>query len=375
MMELGMINPKFTMAALSAMMLMGGPSVYAADLGGNCCADLEERVAELEATTARKGNRKQTLTVYGQVHAGMFFHNIEGADRAKMSVIDGAQSQSRIGFKGSAKINEDVSAGFVLEIGVGGFEEGTGASTNTLAKRLAYVHITSKKLGSVSLGTQSTATDGLAEIDLSQSALASLPLSLAPADSALIGISVSPFDGSRANAIKYTSPLVGGFSLQAAWVSEDAFDVALRYAGEFGGIRVAAGAGYREDGGPLGFFPDTKTILGSASVMHVKTGVFLSGSYAKQDLNGIGDLQAYAVRGGIEYKASSLGKTTIFAEWGSLDLPTGIDGTPTVMGAGIVQGIDAAAMDIYGSWKQYDDKDIVGLGTQNVFMVGARIKF
>ena len=30
---------------------------YAADLGGDCCADLEERVAELEATTVRKGNR------------------------------------------------------------------------------------------------------------------------------------------------------------------------------------------------------------------------------------------------------------------------------------------------------------------------------
>lgn len=29
-------------------------SAKAADLGGNCCADLEDRVAELEATTARK---------------------------------------------------------------------------------------------------------------------------------------------------------------------------------------------------------------------------------------------------------------------------------------------------------------------------------
>jgi hypothetical protein len=34
----------------------------AADLGGNCCADLEERIAELESTTARKGNRKVSLT-------------------------------------------------------------------------------------------------------------------------------------------------------------------------------------------------------------------------------------------------------------------------------------------------------------------------
>ncbi len=35
----------------------------AADLGGDCCADLEERIAELEATTARKGNRKVSLTI------------------------------------------------------------------------------------------------------------------------------------------------------------------------------------------------------------------------------------------------------------------------------------------------------------------------
>ena len=47
---------------------MAVPSAKAADLGGDCCADLEERVAELEATTARKGNRKMSLTVYGQVN-------------------------------------------------------------------------------------------------------------------------------------------------------------------------------------------------------------------------------------------------------------------------------------------------------------------
>ena len=30
----------------------------ATDLGGDCCADLEERVADLDATTVRKGTRK-----------------------------------------------------------------------------------------------------------------------------------------------------------------------------------------------------------------------------------------------------------------------------------------------------------------------------
>ena len=55
-------------ALVAAGLLMGGlsaGSASAADLGGNCCADLEERIAELEATTARKGNRKVSLTVSG----------------------------------------------------------------------------------------------------------------------------------------------------------------------------------------------------------------------------------------------------------------------------------------------------------------------
>lgn len=379
-----MINPKFTVASVASIaaagLFMGGVAAHAADLGGNCCADLEERVAELEATTARKGNRKMSLTVYGQVHAAMFFHNIDEADRPKKSVIDGAQSQTRFGFRGEARINSDVAAGFVLEIGVGGFEsilesKTPGASTSDLSRRLAYVHITSKSLGSLSLGTQSLATDGVAEMDLGETGVASVPLSLAPADSALIGVSLSPFDGGRADSIKYTTPTVGGFQLSAAWASDDAYDVALRYAGEFGSIRIAAGAGYREDNGPLGLVADTKTMTGSASIMHTTSGIFISGSYGKQDLAALGNLEAYAVRGGISKKINALGRTAIYVEYGQIRDIISLPNTPTVIGAGLIQSIDPAAMDLYVSWKQYDDDDLIGLGTQNVFLAGARIKF
>ena len=62
-------------ALVAAGLLAGGlaTSANAADLGGNCCADLEERIAELEATTARKGNRKVSLTVSGWVGQQMTF--------------------------------------------------------------------------------------------------------------------------------------------------------------------------------------------------------------------------------------------------------------------------------------------------------------
>ncbi len=46
---------------------MSAQPAKAADLGGDCCADLEERVAELEATTVRKGNKKVSVTLSGWV--------------------------------------------------------------------------------------------------------------------------------------------------------------------------------------------------------------------------------------------------------------------------------------------------------------------
>src|SRR6476620_5363056 len=59
--------------ALAALLGAVGTAVFvqkparAADLDGDCCADLEERVAELEATTVRKGNKKVSITLYGRV--------------------------------------------------------------------------------------------------------------------------------------------------------------------------------------------------------------------------------------------------------------------------------------------------------------------
>ena len=68
---------KQSLSALAAAGLLAGglsvTSASAADLGGNCCADLEERIAELEATTARKGNRKVSLTVSGWVAEQVMF--------------------------------------------------------------------------------------------------------------------------------------------------------------------------------------------------------------------------------------------------------------------------------------------------------------
>ena len=103
-----------------------------------------------------------------------------------------------------------------------------------------------------------------------------------PASGARLGGANLPYDGNREEVLKYVSPAVAGFTASAAWFGNknDAWDASLRYAGEFSGIRLAGGVGYRvEDSIVVG--DKTKTFAGSASVMHVLSGLFLNGSYGK----------------------------------------------------------------------------------------------
>jgi hypothetical protein len=98
--------------------LLSTTSARAADLGGNCCADLEERVAELEATTARKGNRRVSLTISGQVTRSILYWNtdrpgtVNGETSGTYAGLDNHNQSTRFIFSGNAKIRPDLTAGF-----------------------------------------------------------------------------------------------------------------------------------------------------------------------------------------------------------------------------------------------------------------------
>ena len=102
--------------ATAATLLTGSfanEAARAADLGGDCCADLEERT-ELEATTVRKGNKKVSITLYGNVNQQLMFWD-DGVE-SNVYVENNSYKTSRFGFKGSAKIGGDWSSGYRIEI-------------------------------------------------------------------------------------------------------------------------------------------------------------------------------------------------------------------------------------------------------------------
>src|ERR1700687_2815558 len=169
---------KFSLSALvAAGLLVGGLSVgsaSAADLGGNCCADLEERIAELEATTARKGNRKVSLTISGWVGEQVLWWD-DGSARGTYVTGLGTTLASHVTFSGQATIMPGWYAGYVLQLEMDEADPLTTLSQNISVGPLggapglgapnvfySYWFVKSDHLGKVSVGLQSSAGDNAA---------------------------------------------------------------------------------------------------------------------------------------------------------------------------------------------------------------------
>jgi predicted porin len=402
---------KLTSATACALVAISA-SASAADLGGSCCADLEERVAELEATAARKGNRKVSLTVYGQVNKVLVWHDSDRLDAYRsnqLTVRDNDAANSRFGFRGAANLNSDWSVSYNIEIAVKenfGVQQSTGANNDagdagTLTTiRHNVVRFTSKTFGIFGIGQTSQATDGAYETNLANvqgitvMALESLELMLGTAYTGF----QTPFDGSRRQGIYYTSPTFAGFALSAGWGHRDQdelkptdtspclqnqttnqcdsdgfWDVALRYAGEFNGIRLAGALGYRQENDTQDRTPtdpgrDANIWMTSGSIFHVPTGLFASGGYGDKD----SDTASRSATGwwamtGVQRDWLGIGTTTLYAEYGSIEYgkSTGQPGDVAAgsnansrrdgdyWGLGITQNLVAATTDLYVNYRNY----------------------
>ena len=421
---------------------MGFTPASAADLGGNCCADLEERVAELEATTARKGNRKVSLTVSGWVNEAVFMWD-DGTER-NAYVGTNALEQSRVKFTGEAQIAPGYSAGYTLEIGLQGHPSNKwdqnspsspasssaafGASDNILTVRKSNWWIKSKDYGKVTVGLEGTAmyhilddADGVNTrnfADAQAAAVAQGAFFLRSGGAGVNNLRWSDVlrgvdngtDGQdgRRNIVRYDSPTIAGFTATASWGEDDLWAVALTYKNTIGDFNLLGKVGYGKNSdenisacSKLAN-QDCELFGVAGTIQHVPTGLYVYGGYSQNHDNTEAKVVGaeatdtmWFVQGGIEQKWIPLGKTTVFGEYRHDDGGSNLDKSFTAgglsgyvhnsslnfIGAGVVQNIEPAAMDLYVIYR-HADGDVTNAASQTVnidnfdmVIMGAMMRF
>ncbi|MGE0061402.1 MAG: porin [Xanthobacteraceae bacterium] len=391
---------------------------HASDLGEGCCAGLEERIAEREATTARKGNRNVTLSISGYVAQEITWWNDGSESNAYLHGLGPTQA-THAKFDGQAVIQPGWTAGYLMRIqslegnpfgrsGVVAMDQDSDDFSQGLNLQMSYWYLASKALGTVSLGKLAPAAksaamftdksgtqvienytflDGFPQFitrsgdDLAPAALTWGQLAYCYSQNVPLG---GDCDGLVMNAVRYDSPMRAGFSVSASWGEDDDWQVAGRYAGEIFGFRVLLGIGYSESTDENLTVPlagliekDSSYFQAGGYAEHIASGLFVHGAYGYEDNSGTllaggvtpPDGEHWYAKAGIRGKWTPLGATVIYGDFGRYGdqlgpaaLVLGITSSELdQFGGGVVQELDAASMSI---WLKYREQsaEIAGPG-------------
>ena len=280
--------------------------------GGDCCADLEERVAELEASTVRKGNKKVSVTVSGWVIESMNWWDDGSLSDSWVGTKD-ADLGSRFAITGSATIAPGWSGGYNLTVTTSGAWAGGilggnnfGIFSNQFAQDsfvlagintlYSYMYIKSDDYGTINLGYLSPASDNAAVLaDISGTVIESNVVFFEGGGfimrpkggkggytglngagltwGAFLGCSlVGPIGGDCYGApqsgIRYDSPTFGGFRFEVSYSDDyggltsvsgpntgprfdapEVWDAALFYNDDWGDFKISAAYSYTMSNG------------------------------------------------------------------------------------------------------------------------------
>jgi predicted porin len=368
-------------------------------------AQVEAKAAVREAVppdivTNKKGD-KVKLQIYGQVNRAYMW--ADDGDSSDSYFVDNDSSSSRMGFLGTAKVNDDITIGSRFE-----FEYQSNPSNKVsqddknpdsgdgdgFDERWVDAQLTSKRFGKLYLGKGSTASDGIAEIDLSGTNVVlytDIDINAGgilwyddDADSTGdldVGDVFDNMDGlSRRNRLRYDSPTLWGFTLGGSVLS-DGGDATLRYASKLGGFKIAGGVGYAN---PQATKPSVDhQISGSLSILH-DIGLNLTLAGGTQDFDSDenrNDASYYYGKLGYRHEFFSFGETRFAVDYARHERIKNNGDEADVAGFGIVQDFPKWGSEYYFAYRWHDlDQDSgkfndVDYESVNSIMTGVRVKF
>lgn len=356
-----------------------------------CAAALPIALLAGQAATAQDGFR-----FYGHLIPAHVTFDDGGTSTSEFA--DSGHAPSRVGIwwesaanNGTFKFNFETALGFR---GTGGISQTTTPDfwdwKVTNLRKIEGIYM-SERLGTISFGQGSMASDGVANSDYSGTGLTTYN---AIGDSAggfffrttggalsavTVGSVFKNFDGSRKGRARYDTPSLGGVNLSASVGTEILasgnndvlYDIAARYAGEHGSMMVKASAGVlwtNVSGGGT-----SHQYAGTVSALHTPSGFNVTVAAGQNSA----DASYVYGKVGVTRKFFSAGSTAVALDYYmGQDMVTAGDSSDTV-GIGVVQHIDKANMEVYLGYRcySYSDTSVTTYRDANSILFGGRWKF
>ncbi len=314
------------------------------------------------------------FTVSGQVSRAILFP--DDAAGSEVQHVDNNASGSRIRVKAKQDIGNGMKMGARYELQL---QENKGNAVNggslkeeansTLDVRYSDIWV-SGGFGKLSLGKGDGASNGTTEMDMSGTYMPA-PANMMDMLGGLqyeagkkVGSVYTMYDGySRNNRLRYDSPKMSGLSLALSSAQGNSIEIALRYSGEIGGVKVQ-GAIFSDDAGD---HPSRKDTQGGSIAVLLPSGFNALVAYSTRD-GGANDDPA-VVWTKLGYKT---GKHSVSVDFGQAsDVTAGIDADTAAVAYTFRP---AKGIETYAAYRTFnvDTDDSVD---PTVFIIGSRVKF
>jgi predicted porin len=343
-----------------------------------------------EDKVVTSGEDRVKLSISG--HVSRAVNLVDDGKDNKAYFVDNDNSESRVNFVGTAKIDEDLTLGSRIELTIApnkasNVDQNNEEAGDVFEQRWTEVSLDSKRFGKVSLGRGFTASYGTASADLSgtgviaTSTVADLSggmLFRQSSDDNLTDIRIynafNDFNGlSRKNRLRYDTPKFHGAHLAVSLVSDDRYDAGLYWGGQGYGLKMAGAAGIAD----LNEDDTDYQYTGSFAILHEETGLNLAVSTGGKKRDDQDDATNFFVKAGWLANLFSVGKTAFAVDYTTGEgLPLEDDETESYA-ATVVQNFDKFGTELYAIYRLYElDRDAEpNVHDIGVASMGARVKF
>ena len=339
--------------------------------------------AVVAAASAATSAQAVDVELYGQVNKAVMA--VDDGTETATHFVDNDKSSSRIGVRGEQMLDNGLTASVLFEFqseansSSGSLNDDAKDGSNNVSERHSRVGLAGD-FGALFLGKTSTATDGIAEIDIAgASDVMGSYLGRFGGGVAVSGTTVSGyttnFDGisagtdDRASGISYHSPVFNGVQARAAVVQGGTADLALRYSGKIDAFMVKAGIGYVSNNDDAAAYEST--MAGSISAKH-DSGLGATFAYGTAEAKATGSDDPSNMYFKVGYTFDNM---EVAADFGQTDDLAGNDSELTAYGLAaqynLGNGVSAGAL--YRTLEADDSTD--NYDEINVFLANMKVKF